>query len=49
MVQSAVRELDVERKLRRKTKVIDLEGTIAQIEDDQPPCDSIMEAELMIA
>ena len=49
MAESAVRELDVARKLKRRTKVVDLAGTIQSIEEAQPPINSVLEAEIAIA
>ena len=44
--ESAIEKLDVQRAIRRTTKVIDIQESIAQLESEQPPCES---AELAIA
>ena len=46
---TAIESLDVARRLRKKTKVVDIEGTIASMEAEQPKVSSFKDAEAILA
>ena len=49
MKDNAIVQLDVDRKLKRRTKVVDIQGTIESMEAEQPPCADLIQAEIILA
>ena len=49
MKDNAIVQLDVDRKLKRRTKVVNIEGTIESMEAEQAPCADLIQAEIILA
>ena len=49
MKESAIAQLDVARKLKRRTKVVDIQGSIEEMEAKFPVLENLTQAELILA